>query len=187
MPGCITLGRMKRPNQNVSNAISRRWVIGLAAAAFAGAAGPEPVPIAVLDLDYVDQSGEVRDQQQQHQARLQRFAESLRTDLANSGRYRIVHPTCNPAPCTGSGPDPESLTAAARKAGATLMMFGGVHKESTLIQWAKLLVVDVQSNKLVFDRLITFRGDDDESWKRAEAFSAAEFLKSQGSDSRPGR
>lgn len=55
-------------------------------------------------------------------------------------------------------------------------MFGGVHKESTLIEWAKLLVVDVQSQKVVFDKLITFRGDDDEAWKRAEAFSVGEFL-----------
>jgi hypothetical protein len=181
MRGCINLGGMKRPNPNMRNGISRRHAVGLLLAGFAGIAraaepGAEAIPIAVLDLDYVDQSGEVRDQRQEHEARLRRFAEALRTDLAGSGRYRIVHPTCEPSPCAVAGGDPDALVAAARQAGARLMMFGGVHKESTLIEWAKLLVVDVQSQKVVFDKLITFRGDDDEAWKRAEAFSVSEFL-----------
>jgi hypothetical protein len=133
----------------------------------------EPIPIAVLDLDYTDHSGEPRDQRQEHAARLQHFAEALRTDLTNTGKYRTVSPVCDPAPCTAADP---TLIASARKAGAHLMMFGGVQKMSTLIQWAKLLVVDVQTEKVVFDRLITFRGDDDESWRRAEAFTIREFM-----------
>jgi hypothetical protein len=134
------------------------------------------VPIAVLDLDYVDTSGEVRDQRQEHQARLQGFVEALRADLAGSGQYRIVSPVCDPAPCAVVAGNSADLIADAQKAGARLMMFGGLQKMSTLIQWAKLLVVDVQTGKVVFDRLITFRGDDDESWKRAEVFSVREFM-----------
>jgi hypothetical protein len=148
----------------------------LAGMAAARAAGPEPIPIAVLDLDYDDRSGEVRDQRQEHAARLKRFAETLRHDLAASGRYRIIYPVCDPAPCTASGDDPAALIADARKAGARLMMFGGVHKMSTLVEWAKLRVMDVQTEQVVFDRLFTFRGDDDEAWNRAAAFSAGEFL-----------
>ena len=83
---------------------------------------------------------------------------TLRQDLAASGRYRIVYPACDPAPCTAAGADPATLVADARKAGARLMMFGGVHKMSTLMEWAKLLVIDVQTEQVVFDRLITFRG-----------------------------
>ena len=133
----------------------------------------DPIPIAVLDLDYTDHSGELRDQRQEHAARLQRFAEALRADLTNTGKYRIVSPVCDPTPCTAAD---TALIADARKAGARLIMFGGVQKMSTLIQWAKLLVIDVQTEKAVFDRLITFRGDDDESWKRAEAFTIREFM-----------
>jgi Protein of unknown function (DUF2380) len=133
----------------------------------------EPIPIAVLDLDYTDHSGELRDQRQEHAVRLQHFAEALRTDLANTGKYRIVSPVCDPTPCTAADP---ALIANAHKAGARLIMFGGVQKMSTLIQWAKLLVIDVQTGKAVFDRLITFRGDDDESWRRAEAFTIREFM-----------
>jgi hypothetical protein len=150
----------------------------LAGVAPARAAGPaaEPIPIAVLNLDYDDRSGEVRDQRQEHEARLVHFAETLRRNLAASGQYRIVDPVCDPAPCTAAGADPAVLVADARKAGVRLMMFGGVHKMSTLVEWAKLLVIDVQTEQVVFDRLITFRGDDDEAWNRAAAFSVREFL-----------
>ena len=150
----------------------------LAAAAPARAAGParEPIPIAVLDLDYVDTSGEAQDQQKEHAARLQRFAEGLRRDLAGSGKYRIVYPACDPASCTAAGSDPTALVDTARQAGAKLVIFGGVHKMSTLVQWAKLQALDLQSDKIVFDKLITFRGDNDESWRQAESFVAREFI-----------
>jgi hypothetical protein len=146
------------------------------APARASGADAKPIPIAVLDLDYTDNSGEVRDQRQQHEMRLRHFVEALRTDLAASGRYRIVDPACDPSPCAVAGADPTAVIANARQAGAMLMMFGGVHKMSTLIEWAKLLVIDVRTGQVVFDRLITFRGDDDEAWKRAEAFSVGEFM-----------
>jgi Protein of unknown function (DUF2380) len=156
------------------------WGVVAVAMLFGVVPARAAVPIAVLDLDYVDTSGEVRDQRQEHAARLQRFVEALRADLASSGRYRIVSPVCDPAPCAVVNGNSADLIADARKAGAQLMMFGGVQKMSTLIQWAKLLVVDVQTGKVVFDRLITFRGDDDESWKRAEAFSVREFMAPAG-------
>ena len=161
--------------------------IGLAAFALAALLPPgapaeatspasEPIAIAVLDLDYVDTSGEAQDQQKEHAARLQRFAEGLRQDLAGSGKYRIVSPACDAASCTAAGSDPSTLVDSARQAGAKLMIFGGVHKMSTLVQWAKLQALDLQSNKIVFDKLITFRGDNDESWRQAESFVAREFI-----------
>jgi len=161
--------------------------IGLAAFALAALLPPgapaeatspasEPIAIAVLDLDYVDTSGEAQDQQKEHAARLQRFAEGLRQDLAGSGKYRIVYPACDPASCPAAGSDPSTLVDSARQAGAKLMIFGGVHKMSTLVQWAKLQALDLQSDKIVFDKLITFRGDNDESWRQAESFVARELI-----------
>lgn len=41
---------------------------------------------------------------------------------------------------------------------------------STLVQWAKAQVIDVQTEQLVFDRLMTFRGDDVNAWQHAETF-----------------
>ncbi len=131
-----------------------------------------PMAIAVLDFDYVDTSGEVRDQRQEHATRLQHFSEALRSDLARSGKYRVVVPQCGAAPCTPTGSQPSELLARARDAGAKLILIGGIHKMSTLVQWAKVDAVDVDADRVVFNKLLTFRGDTDEAWNQAEAFLA---------------
>jgi hypothetical protein len=127
-----------------------------------------PVAIAVADFDYVDTSGEVRDQHVEHAARLQTFMRAIRDDLAGSGQYRIVALVCSQAPCAAGGS--AQLMKDARDSGATLLLYGGIHKESTLIQWMKVEAVVVENGKYLFDRLLTFRGDTDESWMRSERF-----------------
>jgi hypothetical protein len=47
---------------------------------------------------------------------------------------------------------------------------------STLVQWAKIQVADEEQGRIVFDRLLTFRGDTDEAWQKAEAFVARDVL-----------
>jgi hypothetical protein len=37
-------------------------------------------------------------------------------------------------------------------------------------------VIDIEANKLLFDRLISFRGDTDEAWQRAERFLVRELV-----------
>jgi hypothetical protein len=143
------------------------------ASVVAAEGAPPPVPIAVLDLAYVDTSGEPRDQTQEHAARIRRFSDTLRGDLARSGKFRIVTPQCGSTLCSASG-EPSELVARAREAGAKLVLIGGVHKQSTLIQWAKVQAVDVETDRPVLDQLYTFRGDTDEAWERAEVFVARE-------------
>jgi hypothetical protein len=101
---------------------------------------------------------------------LQEFARAIRKDLEQSGRFRVVPLTCPPTPCSITASEPAQLLGAARQAGARLLLFGGIHKMSTLVQWAKAQVIDVQTEQLVFDRLMTFRGDDVNAWQHAEAF-----------------
>jgi hypothetical protein len=72
--------------------------------------------------------------------------------------------------------DPQSLTDAARQSGARLLLYGGVHKMSTLIQFGKAQIVDLKTDKVVFDRMISFRGDNDEAWQRAGEFLAEDLL-----------
>lgn len=138
------------------------------------AADGGPIAIAVIDLDYVDTSGEVRGQRQEHAARIARFSDALRGDLARSGKFRIVTPHCDPAPCMSFGAPPSALLASAREAGARLVLIGGIHKQSMLIQWAKVQMIDVDADRVVLDKLMTFRGDTDEAWDRAEVFLARE-------------
>jgi hypothetical protein len=54
--------------------------------------------------------------------------------------------------------------------GAGIRVIGGIRKASTLVQWAKVAVIDVGANRVLFDRLYTFRGDNDVAWDRARAF-----------------
>lgn len=134
----------------------------------------EPVPIAVADFDYVDTSGEVRDQHVEHAARLQTFMRAIRDDLAGSGQYRIIALVCSQAPCAAGGS--AQLMKDARDSGAALLLYGGIHKESTLIQWMKVEAVEVENGKHLFDRLLTFRGDTDESWMHSERFLIKQLM-----------
>ncbi len=133
-----------------------------------------PLTIVVADFDYSDTSGEIRDQQAEHAARLQAFARAIRTDLAQSGKYRVIDFICSSDPCSAAGAS--TLIEDARKAGARLVLYGGIHKMSTLIQHGKFQMLDLDNGKLVLDRLISFRGDSDEAWERAERFLARELL-----------
>ena len=135
-----------------------------------------PIPIAVLDLDYLDTSGEVRDQREEHQRRLRHFTDALRSDLVQSGKYRIVILECRPAPCSAAASELSELIAQARQAGAKMLLIGGIQKMSTLVQWVKVQTIDIEANRMVLDKLLTFRGDTHEAWQHAEAFVAREII-----------
>ena len=135
-----------------------------------------PIPIAVADFDYFDTSGEPTNQRAEHQARLQAFADAIRADLERDGRYRVVALSCPKTRCAAAELAPAELLEKARAAGANRLLYGGIQKMSTLIQNAKVQVVDIGENKLRFDRLVTFRGDTDESWQRAERFIVKDLI-----------
>jgi Protein of unknown function (DUF2380) len=140
-------------------------------------APPQPAALAVLNLDYVDTSGEPTDQTAAHERRAADFVSALQRDLAANGQYRIVPISCGSAPCDPAM-DPSELRKAARAAGAKLVLLGGVHKMSSLVQWAKIEIADEDQGRIVFDRLLTFRGDTDEAWQKAESFIARDVLQS---------
>ena len=139
-------------------------------------AGTAALPgLALLDFNYVDTSGETRDQTAEHQKRLDAFMAALRKDVLASQKYQMVIPTCRPIPCQVGQSALVELQDAARAAGAKFLMMGGVHKMSTLIQNARVMAVDLQTNAVVLDKLVTFRGDTDEAWQRAETFIAEQI------------
>jgi hypothetical protein len=87
--------------------------------------------MAIVGFDFIDTSGEVRDQSAEHDARLRTLMTRLRADLAASGKFRVVDILCGRQPCTGAESD--QALEQARKAGLGLVLFGAVHKMSTLI------------------------------------------------------
>ena len=73
---------------------------------------------------------------------------------------------------------PDDFLAHARRSGARLVVYGGIRKISisTLVQWGRVQVLDLQRNELLLRRTVTFRGDTDMSFRRAAAF-VSEMLK----------
>ena len=136
----------------------------------------KPPAIAVAELQYSDSSGEVIDQSADHLRRLREFEAAMRTDLAASGKIRSAVLECPPNACSVGDVDADRLAGKAQSAGADYLLIGRVHKMSTLVQWAKFDLIDVKARTVVFDRLVTFRGDNDEAWRRAEIFMVRDIL-----------
>ena len=139
------------------------------------AQGEVPV-LAVAEIQYIDTSGEVIDQSADHFRRLREFEASLRTDLAASGKVRNVTLDCPPNACSIGDIVPDQLLGKAQAAGAGYLLISSFHKVSTLVQWAKFDLVEVKSRNVVFNRLVTFRGDNDKAWRHAESFIVQEIL-----------
>ena len=139
------------------------------------AQGTAPV-LAVAEIHYVDTSGEAIDQSADHRRRLREFEAALRSDLVASGKIANAALECPPNACSVGDINDSQLLGKAKEAGATHLLIGRFHKMSTLIQQAKFDVIDVKARKVVFDRYISFRGDNDAAWRRAESFLAGQIL-----------
>ena len=137
----------------------------------------DPPVVAVPTFGYVDTSGEARKQTQFHADWSRRLATELQQGLTNGGTYRGIGLDCGGAPCSaGQGDDVADLAAKARQAGARILLFGVVQKQSTLISWARVRAIDTTSGKVLFDKFLTFRGDDDAAWQHMEGYVLREFL-----------
>jgi uncharacterized protein DUF2380 len=130
----------------------------------------EPVPVAVADFDYTDTSGELADQIEAHRARVATFGELVRASLAEDGKYRVVRLDCPEHACTAANMRPDDFVAEARRAGARLVVYGGIRKMSTLVQWGEVQLLDLDRSELLLRRTVTFRGDNDAAFRRAAAF-----------------
>ena len=136
----------------------------------------KPPGLAVAEIDYDDTSGEVIDQSADHRRRLRAFEASLRSDLTASGKLRNVVLDCPPNACSVGDIDLNQLIGKAQAAGADFLLISAFHKVSTLVQWAKFDMIDVKTRNVVFDRLVTFRGDNDAAWRHAETFLVRQIL-----------
>ncbi len=116
----------------------------------------QPPGVIIEDFTYLDTSGEPTDQATAHQERLQAFMTTLRRDVEADGRYHLVAPDA--------------------QGDAKIRIVGAIQKLSTLVQWARVAAVDIRTNKPFFEKLYTFRGDNDEAWSRAEAFVSRDIV-----------
>lgn len=121
------------------------------------------IGVVMDDFSYTDTSAEPTDQTAAHERRLASFMAALRRDIAADPRYRLVR----------SAED-----------GAAFKIIGGIRKTSTLVQWAKVAVIDVGAKTLVLDKLYSFRSDNDEAWERAQIFVSREIVAALATTSR---
>lgn len=154
-----------------------RLCLALSAAAIAtGQALAETgIPVAVAEFDNYDTAGESAERTAQYAARVESFAGRIGAGLEKSGRFEVVTLECPEPPCSAGQMAPEDLIAAARQAGARLLVYGGIHKMSTLIQMGKVQAIDLAADRLVMDQAISFRGDNDMAFDRAAQF-VVEYL-----------
>lgn len=172
--------RFNNKTDFVSNGVCRQYLQIAAAACFAAALGTigayadtTAPKAAIAGFSYEDTSGEVHDQSAAHAGYVERFRDLLTDRLGAS--YRIVPLECAQS-CPPVGADAQKVFGFARQSGADYLVSGGFHKESTLVQWAKVTLFDVRTGQPVYDRLYTFRGDNEEAWRRAGEFIAREFI-----------
>jgi hypothetical protein len=144
---------------HLSRLILSAFLLVVLPAAYSPAGAEVAIGVAMDDFSYTDTSAEPANQTAAHERRLSAFMAALRRDISADGRYR-------PVPSTQDG--------------AAFKVIGGIQKTSTLVQWAKVAVIDVGAKKIVMDKLYTFRGDNDESWERAEIFVSREVMAALG-------
>jgi hypothetical protein len=129
--------------------------------------------ISVDDFIYIDTSNEPTDQTAAHEKRLRAFITALRDDVTADRRFELVLSSCT-SNCPTEGPALGDRLRAASQAGTQIVIIGIVHKLSTLVQNAQIVAVDTTSQRVVFRKFFTFRGDNDEAWQRAERFVSEE-------------
>jgi Protein of unknown function (DUF2380) len=145
----------------------------LISAASAATASPA-LAVSVDDFKYRDTSNEPIDQTAVHEKRLRAFMTALRDDVTADRHFELVPSSCA-SNCPTDGPALRDRLHAASQAGAQILIIGGVHKMSTLVQLAQTVAIDTTSQRIVFRKFFTFRGDNDEAWQRAERFVSEEI------------
>ncbi len=136
----------------------------------AGLAMAAPAKVAVADFDYQDSSGEQRDQAAAHQTRLSAMKADIIDIVGKSSKATAAPLQCGEKTCSVDGLDADQIVKSARAENAQFVVFGGVHKISTLIQWGQIEIMDVSSGKAVLSRTVTFRGDDEAAWQHASDY-----------------
>jgi hypothetical protein len=129
--------------------------------------------VSVDDFNYIDTSNEPTDQTAKHEKQLQAFMAALRDDVTADHRFEFVPSSCAPD-CPIDGPALRDRLRAASQAGARILIIGIVHKVSTLVQVASTTAIDTTSQRIVFRKFFTFRGDNDEAWQQAQRFVSEE-------------
>lgn len=131
----------------------------------------EPPKLAIFDFELLDTSleGEMRGPQADEHDRLIRISDLVRTQLKESGKFRLLD--VSPVKAAADGSNLQACGGCdvhfAQRIGADLVITGVLKKISTLILNLTIFVRDVHTGQLITGMNADFRGNTDESWTRA--------------------
>ncbi len=125
--------------------------------------------LVIAPVKLLDTSHEAQDQRDDHARRLDLLAEVLAQEMPG----RLIARADVAAACPRETTD--CLVALLRDKGADRGLFIVVQKTSTLILQVFASVVDLRGESLVTHKELNFRGDNDESWRRAGRFLARQL------------
>lgn len=150
-------------------------LLSLAVMSFAAPASRAAAPelVAVADIGFTDSSGEPADQRAAHETRRIALTQEVRGGIGQDGKLRSLPLGCDGA-CRLDAEGVEALRQRAKAEGARFLLVGSVHKMSTLVLSMRVAVLDTASGKLLFERLLSFRGDNDAGWQHAGDYVARE-------------
>ncbi len=135
----------------------------------AAAGEPVGITVAVAAFDNDDSAGESQDRTAAHATRVAAFPQLMRDAFARTGRFVRSNSRARPTPARPP-PWPRGHWSTRRGPPARILIYGGIHKMSTLVQVGKMQAVDLGTERLLIDRLFTFRGDDDRAFAKAADF-----------------
>lgn len=125
--------------------------------------------LMILPIKLLDTSHEAQDQAADHAQRLDLMADALAERIPGQRVSQDEVAQACPRETT------ECLMQLLRDKGADRGLFIVVQKSSTLILQAFASVVDMRDDSLIIHKELNFRGDNDESWRRAGQFMARQL------------
>lgn len=134
-----------------------------------GAAGSPLPTIVVADFEFVDlaPAGERYDVQQDR-ARRRLISTEVRRLVGRAGAFRLLdRGRADQAPPFSFRSCPACVWDWARARGAAYVIVGAVEKESRLILWAQMSLLDATRHSVVSQASLSMRDDTDEMWKAA--------------------
>lgn len=125
--------------------------------------------ITVADFEFIDlaPAGERYDVRQD-QARLRLITGEVRRLVARAGSFTLLdRGRADQAPPYSFRSCPACIWDWARARGARFVIVGAVEKESRLILWAQMSLLDAERRSVVSQASLSMRDDTDEMWKAA--------------------
>ncbi len=125
--------------------------------------------VVVADFELVDLAppDEQYDVERDHQ-RARLITGEVRGLVARAGVFRLLNRgRADQAPPFSFGSCPACIWDWAKERGAAFVIVGTVEKESRLILWAQMTLLDARRRSVVSDASLSMRDDTDEMWKAA--------------------